>query len=57
MNLYCVKCLMFTKNNNIKVKHKISGKINLYFHCNDCGLKKFARIDKEELSVLLKHLI
>ena len=26
MNLYSIKCLMFTKNNNIKIKHKIDDK-------------------------------
>ena len=26
MNFYCVKCLIFTKNNNIKSKKKIDGK-------------------------------
>ena len=48
---------MFTKDNNIKLKRKIDGKINLYSCCNDCSFKKFAAIDKEELSDLLKDLI
>ena len=26
MNLYSIKCLMFTKNNNIKIKRKIDDK-------------------------------
>ena len=26
MNFYCVKCLIFTINKNIKAKHKIDGK-------------------------------
>ena len=25
MNLYCIECLMFTKNNNIKLKREIDG--------------------------------
>ena len=33
------KCLMFTKNNKIKVKHEIGGKIDLYSCCNDCSFK------------------
>ena len=57
MNLYRVKCLMFTKSYNTKVKRKIDGKMNLYFHCNDCGFKNFVTIDKKELSDLLKDLI
>ena len=39
MNLYCIKCSKFTKNNNIKIKN--------YF-------KKMENIDKEELTNLLK---
>ena len=50
---------MFTKKNNIKLKPKIDKKkkINLYFHCIDCGFKRFDSINKEELRVLLKDLI
>ena len=55
MNVYCIKCLKFT-NNNIKMKHEIDGKIDLYVHCIECGFKKFGTIDKEELSDLLKIL-
>ena len=33
MNLYCIKYLVFTKNNDIKIKHKIDGKINLHSRC------------------------
>ena len=57
MNLYCLKYLMFTKNNNIKVKHDIDGKFNHYSPCNDFSFKKFTIIDKEKLSDLLKDLI
>ena len=57
MNFYCIKCLMFTKNNNIKLKFKIDAKINLYSGCIGCGFKKFATIDKEELRDLLRYLI
>ena len=57
MNLYCIKLLMFTKNNNIKVKRKADEKINLHSHCIDFSYKQFATIDKEELSKLLKNLI
>ena len=57
MNLYCLKCLMFTKNNNIKVKRDINGKFNLYSPCQDFSFKRFATINKEELSDLLKDLV
>ena len=53
MNLYRIKCLMFTKYNNIKLKHETDGKINVYARCNDCSFKKFATIDEEEISDLL----
>ena len=39
--------MTFTKNRNIKVKHKIDGKINLYSHSSDCGLENFYTVDKE----------
>ena len=54
MNLYCIKCLQFTKNNDIKMKGKIGGKINLYYYCIDCGFKNFETIDEKEISNLLK---
>ena len=41
MNLYCIKCSNFIKNNNIKTRHEIVGKINLYSHCIDCAVKMF----------------
>ena len=58
MNLYCIKCLMFTKifNWSIKVKREIDGKINIYSRCNDCSFKKVTPIDKEEISDLLKEV-
>ena len=40
---------MFTKNNNIKVKRKIDGKINIYICYNDCSFKIFATTDAEEV--------
>ena len=45
MNLYSIKCLMFTKNNNIKVNCKIDGKINAHSRCNDYCVKKIVTID------------
>ena len=48
---------MCTKNNNIKLKCEIDGKINPYFCCNDCSFKKFVTIDEEKLIDLLKDLI
>ena len=56
MNLSCIKCLMFTKINDIKRKCKIDGKINLYSCCINCGFKKIETIDEEELSYLTKFL-
>ena len=53
MNLYCIKCLIFAKSNNIKIKREIIGKIIFYFCCNDCGFKKFVTIDKVEVKDLL----
>ena len=29
MNLYCIKCAMFIKNSNIKIKCEIDGKIKI----------------------------
>ena len=31
MNLYCIKCLIFAKSNNIKIKREIIGKIIFSF--------------------------
>ena len=30
MNLYCIKCLMFTEGNNIQIKREIDGEISTY---------------------------
>ena len=57
MNLFCIKCLMFTKKKNIKIKHKIDKIINLVSLCIDCGFKNFETADKKELSYLLESLI
>ena len=46
--------LKFTNNNNIKIKHKIDGKINIYSYCVNCDFKKFETINEDELSDLLK---
>ena len=54
MNRYYIKCLMFTKNNSINIKRKIDGKMNLYSYCIDFGFQKFATIDEQELTDLLK---
>ena len=48
---------MFTKNNKIKIECEKDGKCNLCSRCIDCGFKRFATIDKKELSDLLKYLI
>ena len=31
MNFYLIKCSKFTNDNDIKIKHEINGKNNLYF--------------------------
>ena len=33
MNIYYIKCLRVTNDNNIEIKRKINEKINLYFNC------------------------
>ena len=57
MNLYCIKCLMFTKNSNIKIQREINRQSNIYCHCNNCGFKKLATTDKEKISGLSKSII
>ena len=54
MNIYSIKCLIFTKNKNIKIKRKIDRKINSYFCCIDCGLKKFETINEKKVTYVLK---
>ena len=51
MDLYCIKCLMFTKNNNIKVKVEIDEKLISIL------VKRFVTIDDKDVSDLLKDLI
>ena len=53
-DLFCIRCLKFIKNNDLKKKQEIDEKVNLYSNCIDCGFKKFETINKEELSDLLK---
>ena len=55
MNIYCIKYLMFTKNN--KIKSKIDGISNLHSPCIDCGFKRVEFIDEEELSYLSESSI
>ena len=40
-SLLHAQCSMFTKNNNIKIKREIDGKINLCYCCLTTGLKCF----------------
>ena len=51
MDICCIKCLVFTKN-NIKVNSEIDERNNLYSRCIGCASKKFATIDAEETSDL-----
>ena len=45
---------MLKKYNNIKIKGKINGKINLYSCCIGCSVKNCATTDEEEIIDLLK---
>ena len=54
MHLYCIKCLMFAKNENIKLKREINEKIYLYCRCIDCGFKKLETFSGKEITYLLK---
>ena len=56
MNLFSIKCIKFTNNNNIKIKREIEGKTNLYSYCNYCNFKQFETIDEEKLNNLLESL-
>ena len=56
MSLYYIKCSLFTKNRNIKIKCETDRKIILYSSCIDCNFKKFETIDEGELSYLVKGL-
>ena len=46
MNKYSIKYVMFKKYNNIKIKRKIDGKMNLYSRCIDFGFKNCATTDE-----------
>ena len=54
--LIVLNVLCLQKTRNIQIKRKISWKINIYFHCTDCGFKMFASIDEVELIYLLRGL-
>ena len=54
MNLYCIKCLKFTNNNNIRIKDEINREINLYSQGIDCVVTKFETIEEKDLNNLLK---
>ena len=45
---------MLKKYNNIKIKGKINGKINLYSRCIGYSFKNCATTDEEEIIDLLK---
>ena len=47
MDLHCYKCSSFTKNKNVKIKLGIDGKINLYFYCIECDIKKLKLLIKK----------
>ena len=57
MNLYCIECLKFSNENNIKINREIDGKINIYSFCVNCGFKNFETIDEEEISLLKTKFI
>ena len=51
MNLYFIKCLMFTKNNNIKTKRRINRKINLCSYFLAMVLKSLRVLMKKKLVI------
>ena len=55
MHLYCIKCLIFTKTGNIKIKCEIDEEINLYSCCINCGSKRLGAVNEEDLICLLKR--
>ena len=54
MNLFCIKCSKRTNSNDIQIKCKIDGKINLYSQYTDRRSKMFETTAEEELRDLLK---
>ena len=48
MNLYSIKCLQFTNNNNIRIKDEINREINLYFQGIDGVVTKFETIEEKD---------
>ena len=57
MNLYCIKCSKFTKNNNIKENANEMEKKIFIPVVVDCGFEKFETIYKEEIGDLWKFKI
>ena len=55
MNIYCIRYVL-KKYNNIKIKRKIDGKMNLYPRCIDCGFKNCATTDERKIIDLLKEV-
>ena len=55
MNIYCIRYVL-KKYNNIKIKRKIDGKMNLYHRCIDCGFKNCATTDERKIIDLLKEV-
>ena len=56
MNIYCIKCLMFTKKRSFKIKRKIDGKVNLYSRFFDCNFEMFEAIDElRKLNLIIKQ--
>ena len=56
MNIYCIKYEMFKKYNNIKIKRKIDGKMNLYSRFIDCGFKNCETTNEGKIIDLLKEV-
>ena len=54
MNLYIIKCLMFKKYKDIKIKCETDEKTYLYSHRINCSIKQIKAIDIKELIYLLK---
>lgn len=54
MNLYCLKWSKFKNICDVKITCKISGKINLDFHCINHGFIILETIDEVKIKNLLK---
>ena len=55
INLYFIEYSKFTSNWDIKAKHEVDVKVNLYTYSIDCHFTKFERIDEDKVRSSIKH--